>query len=225
MGATTRYGLRYPASSAAVTIWMWVQNLADDVEARLGAVEDAAVKKADALASRFATASGNARMEADGTIATNGNVVAANVQGGRVYTTSAFCFGAVGVNDCLVLGSEGSTTLQVLNPGASLWATVKAGAFAVQSTLASKANVTSRAGTDELDRMRVVDFVYKEDPDTPRVGFIAEELASVFPGAVTYTDGGAPDGVDLSKLVPLLVLRVQQLNDEVALLQAFASKP
>lgn len=41
MGATSRFGLRYPESSASATIWTWIKNLADDVEARLATLEDA----------------------------------------------------------------------------------------------------------------------------------------------------------------------------------------
>lgn len=40
MGATTRYGLRWPESTASSAIWTWIRNLAEDVEGRLATSED-----------------------------------------------------------------------------------------------------------------------------------------------------------------------------------------
>lgn len=40
MGATSRYGLRWPESTASSAIWTWIRNLAEDTEGRLATFED-----------------------------------------------------------------------------------------------------------------------------------------------------------------------------------------
>lgn len=40
MGATSRYGLRWPANTDPATIWTYLKNLADDVEGRLASMDD-----------------------------------------------------------------------------------------------------------------------------------------------------------------------------------------
>lgn len=75
-------------------------------------------------------------------------------------------------------------------------------------------------GLDRLNRLRPVRFAFKVDPSERVDGFIAHEVQPHVPQAVTGTkDGDDMQGIDHSKLVPLLVAAVQELAAEVALLK------
>lgn len=79
-----------------------------------------------------------------------------------------------------------------------------------------------------LEALSPYRFNWKAAPDRGKVdGFIAHEVAEVVPEAVTgrkdaiNEDGSiSPQGVDYSKLVPLLVAAVQELSARVAALEA-----
>lgn len=196
MGATTRYGFRWPANTAASTIWTWIQNLAEDVEGRLATIEDASGGIARKSGAAF-----------------SGDVAAPQ-----------FRFANTGSEVVLSQESAVPPVMAVLNPGASLWATIKAGAFAVQSSLRYKQNVRpTRYGLRALLSLRVVDFEYREghgDPIIPQTGLIAEEVAGLFPEAVTYDGNGEPDGLDLAKLLPLAIVALQELAERVDRLES-----
>lgn len=76
---------------------------------------------------------------------------------------------------------------------------------------------------DLIDGITVVQHGWRNGGTPVRHGFIAQELATVYPEAVTAGDHGpdvvAPWGVDNSKLVPLLLLELQSLRARVALLE------
>lgn len=78
-----------------------------------------------------------------------------------------------------------------------------------------------------LMQLKPCSFNFKSEPDERIDGFIAHELAEVVPSAVTgekdeIDEEGKPvyQGVDHSKLVPLLVAAVQALTAEVEALKA-----
>lgn len=79
-----------------------------------------------------------------------------------------------------------------------------------------------------LDAVQVRSFDWLADESHCRAGFVAQELVTAVPEAVTAGDAGASlagEGarqwaVDMSKLVPLLVLEVQRLRARVATLEA-----
>lgn len=81
---------------------------------------------------------------------------------------------------------------------------------------------------EALAALKPCSFNFKLEPDSRVMGFIAHELAEIVPAAVTGEkdevdpETGAPiyQGVDLSKLVPLLVAALQELTTEVAMLKA-----
>jgi hypothetical protein len=77
---------------------------------------------------------------------------------------------------------------------------------------------------DEHDRfMQIRPVRYHLKPDTrktPLYGFIAEELARVYPELVVYDAQGCPLGVKEYQLFGLLVNEVQRLSREVASLRA-----
>jgi len=91
-----------------------------------------------------------------------------------------------------------------------------------------KENVTDITGaTDRLKQLNPVRFNFIVDPDTTVDGFLAHEAQSVVPEAVTGThnevddDGNAVmQGIDQSKLVPLLVATIQEQQTAIEALTA-----
>lgn len=81
----------------------------------------------------------------------------------------------------------------------------------------------TKFGLEALKTVRVYDYNFKSDAQkTLSTGVLAQELHKVYPQAVTV--GGAdvknnPWQVDYSKLVPMLVKSVQELNDKVEALE------
>lgn len=86
-------------------------------------------------------------------------------------------------------------------------------------------------GLDEVKAMRPVAFRYTASPDVARIGFTWSEMAALIPEACVDRSppippgSGAADmhfarGIDLSKLIPVLVSAVQELADRVAALEA-----
>jgi hypothetical protein len=96
-------------------------------------------------------------------------------------------------------------------------------AFNTSSDRRIKENITPTAfGLSDVMKIGVSDFTFSSDPNKQKMtGFIAQDLYAVFPGAVTTngdngTDplapGKSPWMVDYSKLTPLLVKSIQDLN-------------
>ena len=91
-----------------------------------------------------------------------------------------------------------------------------------------KENVTAiTSATDRLKQLNPVRFNFIADSDTTVDGFLAHEAQAVVPEAVTGThnevddDGNAVmQGIDQSKLVPLLVATIQELEARIAALEA-----
>ena len=91
-----------------------------------------------------------------------------------------------------------------------------------------KENVTTI--TDGITRLKTLKpsrFNWKDDPDTTFDGFLAHEVSSVVPEAITgikdeVDENNEPvyQGIDQSKLVPLLVAAVQELTAKVEALEA-----
>lgn len=71
-----------------------------------------------------------------------------------------------------------------------------------------------------IDQLQVRKFDWKADGSHQRYGFIAQELYTVYPEAVSKpADPEEMMGVDYSKLVPLLVQEIQSLRARVAALE------
>ncbi len=80
-------------------------------------------------------------------------------------------------------------------------------------------------GAVALRALRPKRFVYKEQPDQPRLGFLYEDLATVLPEATTPGRKGAngedlPAGVDPMGLVAILVSGWQESEARAAALEA-----
>lgn len=106
--------------------------------------------------------------------------------------------------------------------------TTSATAYNTSSDYRLKENVAEvDAPISRLMQLKPCSFNFKVDPDNRVNGFLAHELAEVVPNAVTgvkdeVDEDGKPvyQGVDHSKLVPLLVAAVQALTAEVEALKA-----
>jgi hypothetical protein len=72
-------------------------------------------------------------------------------------------------------------------------------------------------GLDMVSRMKVRKYEFIESPGNERIGFLAQELQTVFPEAVSGDPEGdvteEPMGVAYGRLTPVLVEAIQELNE------------
>ena len=87
--------------------------------------------------------------------------------------------------------------------------------------------VTDWDATTRLKQLKPSRFNFKADKDTTVDGFLAHEVQSIVPEAVSGEkdavdkDGNIdPQGIDQSKLVPLLVKTIQELEARIAILES-----
>jgi hypothetical protein len=135
-----------------------------------------------------------------------------------------------------VLNLNSSTTGSVgvvhfFNPNGYLSAITTAGSSVQYNTTSDyrlKENVVETTGaTDRLKQIPVYRFNFKADPEATVDGFLAHEVQAVVPEAVTgekdaVGSDGTPrwQGIDQSKLVPLLVATIQELESRITALEA-----
>ena len=81
--------------------------------------------------------------------------------------------------------------------------------------------------TTRLKQLKPARFNFIADADTTVDGFLAHEVSSIVPEAITGTqdavdEDGNPDyqGIDQSKLVPLLVKTIQELEARITALES-----
>ena len=104
----------------------------------------------------------------------------------------------------------------------SISVTTTATAFNTSSDYRLKQNVEPMVGgLAKLAALSPKTFEFKSEPSVKVDGFIAHEVQAVVPIAVTgEKDGTEMQGMDNSKLVPVLVAAVQELAAKVAVLEA-----
>ena len=101
-------------------------------------------------------------------------------------------------------------------------------AYATSSDYRLKENVTADwDATTRLKQLNPVRFNFIADADTTVDGFLAHEVQSVVPEAITGTHNAVDDddnpvyqGIDQSKLVPLLVKTIQELEARITALES-----
>jgi hypothetical protein len=100
--------------------------------------------------------------------------------------------------------------------------TTTATAFNTSSDYRLKQNVEPMTGgLAKLAQLKPSTFEFKSEPTVKVDGFIAHEVQEVVPIAVTgEKDGEEMQGLDHSKLVPVLVAAVQELSAKIAALEA-----
>jgi hypothetical protein len=104
----------------------------------------------------------------------------------------------------------------------SISVTTTATAYNTSSDYRLKQNVEPMVGgLTKLAQLKPSTFEFKSEPGAKVDGFIAHEVQAVVPQAVTgEKDGDEMQGLDHSKLVPVLVAAVQELSAKVAALEA-----
>ena len=130
---------------------------------------------------------------------------------------------------------SGGTVCEMHNSGGGAWTAIR---FYTTSTLAGYISVATNTtayntSSDErlkenvvdapagnIDSIKVRSFDWKADGEHQEYGFIAQELETVAPYAVSK---GETDedmwAVDYSKLVPMMIKEIQDLKAEVAALK------
>ena len=105
-------------------------------------------------------------------------------------------------------GSVG--TIRTLNSATS---------YVTTSDYRLKEDLQNFEGLEMVSRIPVYDFKWKID-DTRSYGVMAHELQEVLPDAVSGDkDAEEMQGVDYSKIVPLLVKSIQELKAEIEILK------
>lgn len=110
----------------------------------------------------------------------------------------------------------------------SISVTTSSTAYNTSSDYRLKENVVADwDATTRLKQLNPVRFNFIADPDTTVDGFIAHEVQDIVPEAISGThnevdDEGNPvyQGIDQSKLVPLLVKTIQELEARITALEA-----
>ncbi len=113
------------------------------------------------------------------------------------------------------------------NAGDTAFVNIQAANFVVSSDYRLKEKVQPMAGgLDRIKALRPCTFTWKESGEAAE-GFIAHELQEVAPMAVfgqkdAAMDDGSPlyQGVDLSKLVPILTAAIQELSANLSAAEA-----
>ena len=91
-----------------------------------------------------------------------------------------------------------------------------------------KENVVDMTGAlDRVEQLQPKRFNFIQDPEITFDGFLAHEVQSVIPEAITgekdaVDDEGNPQyqGIDQSKIVPLLVGAIKELKTEIETLKS-----
>lgn len=109
----------------------------------------------------------------------------------------------------------------------SIQTSLSATSYVTSSDYRLKENVTATwDATTRLKQLNPVRFNFIADADTTVDGFLAHEVQTVVPEAISGThdevdDDGNPvyQGIDQSKLVPLLVKTIQELEARIVVLE------
>ena len=101
----------------------------------------------------------------------------------------------------------------------SISVTASATAFNTSSDYRLKQDLKNYNGLELVSAIKTYDYEWKSDK-TRMYGVLAHELAEVIPYAVTgEKDGKEMQGVDYSKIVPVLIKAIQELNAEIKILK------
>ena len=154
--------------------------------------------------------------------------------------TVGITFFSTGVGSFVADGSRSGTFVRKSSDGSvvefrrdgatvgSISVTTSATAYNTSSDYRLKENIVSLTGAaDRLNQLQVHRFNFIADPDKTVDGFIAHEAQAVVPECVTgikdeVDDEGNPvyQGIDQSKLVPLVVAALQEALAEIETLKA-----
>ena len=138
--------------------------------------------------------------------------------------SSGFAVGGVGGRRRIQFGTDGANIFTFLND-ADGYAAINASAFNVSSDYRLKQDFKNYDGLTLISAIKTYDYQWKEN-ETRAFGVIAHELAEVIPYAVSgekdaiREDGSIkPQSVDYSKLVPILIKSIQELEARIKQLE------
>jgi hypothetical protein len=129
-------------------------------------------------------------------------------------------------------GNSGNSFLEFRRSATQIGGVTQSGttgvAFNTSSDYRLKENVvTDWDATTRLKQLKPSRFNFKIDKDTTVDGFLAHEVSSIVPEAITgekdaVDKDGNPihQGIDQSKLVPLLVKTIQELEARIVALES-----
>jgi hypothetical protein len=134
-----------------------------------------------------------------------------NGNSGRVFISQdAFSNWTMNTTGTLIAFNQGATAV------GNISITGSTTSFNTSSDYRLKTSVEALTGAvDRLAALKPSRFRFKAQPaNAPKIdGFLAHEVSGIVPEAVTGTkDGATMQGLDLSKIVPLLVGAVQELS-------------
>ena len=137
--------------------------------------------------------------------------VAGNAQIVRSGTSTALVAGLSGVTGSIIRFSyNGGFVGSISTDGSNT-------AYNTSSDYRLKQDIKDFNGLDLLSRIKPYDFEWKSDK-TRSYGVLAHELQEVINYAVTGSkDAEEMQGVDYSKLVPIIIKAIQELNEKIKL--------
>ena len=179
------------------------------------------------VGSNFTTAVNNSQLFVHNVGAnTNSNVIFAGGDTGATGGTGAYSFGQSGLGYTHWIFYHKPISTNQSSVG-SISSTSTATAYNTSSDYRLKENVVEMTGAlNRVSELKPSRFNFIEDEDKTVDGFLAHEVQDIVPEAITGEkdavdeDGNAIyQGIDQSKLVPLLVGAIQELKAEIELLK------
>ena len=71
---------------------------------------------------------------------------------------------------------------------------------------------------EKLENIEIRKFVYKDNPSKEVIGFIAQELEKILPGAVNKPENGMWS-VDYLQIIPLMINSIKELHKRIKVLE------
>ena len=205
--------------AASIQAWVDAAPGANDMPGRL--VFSTTADGASSPTERF-------RVNSNGQLCINTTTATTGI-GHRVFIEDGSTYAPMGVNNTAG-GTSSSNNIVIYRAGTqvgSITTTNTATAYNTSSDYRLKENVVSLTGaSDRVNQLQVHRFNFIADPDRTVDGFIAHEAQAVVPECVTgekdaVDDEGNPvyQGIDQSKLVPLLTAALQEALAEIKILK------
>jgi hypothetical protein len=138
--------------------------------------------------------------------------------------STTFSIGSIPGQNRIQFGTGGNTTEFAFINSSDAYTPIGASAFNTRSDYRLKEDLKEFSGLSLITNMKVYDFKWKEKNER-NYGFMAHELQEVISYVVTgEKDGMFEDelqyqGLDYSKLVPVLVKAIQELSAEITILK------
>lgn len=130
--------------------------------------------------------------------------------GGRGYG-AYFKNGTAGDNPCIIFANSAGTEVGSIHVGDGSTSYITSSDYRLK-----KVDGPAGGGLDLVGMMKVYDGEYLVEPGVKRHFVLAHEIQAVLPyAAFGEKDGEAMQGVDYSKLVPVLISAVQELSAKV----------